>query len=109
MNRRGCRRERTSLLTVTSFPLPVVIKEVDDKLGLEITYRTIRGKDMAPLRARIVKCLEAGAAAASCELTWRFSDPYVDMWPNLVLGNIFAEYLNDRGPFFFRDSSRKNS
>ncbi|XP_003744452.1 peptidase M20 domain-containing protein 2 [Galendromus occidentalis] len=75
----------------------VVIKEVDDKLGLEITYRTMHGMDMGPFRARIVSCLEAGATATNCQLAWRFTDPYVEMWPNLVLGNIFAGYLHDKG------------
>ncbi|XP_022645530.1 peptidase M20 domain-containing protein 2-like isoform X1 [Varroa destructor] len=70
-----------------------VIKKIDHSLGLEITYRTLHGADMSVLCARIVKCLEAGGAAAGCQLDWRFTDPYLNMWPNICLGSTVYSYL----------------
>ncbi|OQR79166.1 peptidase M20 domain-containing protein 2-like [Tropilaelaps mercedesae] len=71
----------------------VVIKEVDNCLGLEMTYRTLHGADMTVLRSRLVTCLEGAAASAGCKLSWRFTDPYVDLWPNIYLGSTFYGYL----------------
>lgn len=80
--------------------LTAVIKKIDHSLGLEITYRTLHGADMSVLCARIVKCLEAGGAAAGCQLDWRFTDPYLNMWPNICLGSTVYSYLKRPGKHY---------
>ena len=46
---------------------------------------------MEPLKERVLACLEAGAAAAGCEMTYEWQEPaYADMVDNPVLVDLFS-------------------
>ncbi len=61
----------------------------------------VRSPDLAslqPLKARVMACLEAGAAAAGCEMDHHWNDPpYADMIDNVAMLDAFVAHASALG------------
>jgi amidohydrolase len=55
-------------------------------------------RTLEDLEARVLRCLQAGADAAGCEMTWSWQDPiYADMRDNEPLIDLYADNLAPLG------------
>lgn len=64
---------------------------VPDHTAMDWMVRSARAVSLAPLRERVVACLEAGATAAGCRMEYRIvSRDYADMIDNPVLADLYA-------------------
>ena len=64
---------------------------VPDHTAMDWMVRSAQAASLAPLRERVVACLEAGAAAAGCRIEHRIvSRDYADMIDNPVLVDLYS-------------------
>jgi amidohydrolase len=64
---------------------------VPDHAAMDWMVRSARAASLAPLRQRVVACLEAGATAAGCRVEHRIvSRDYADMIDNPVLVDLYS-------------------
>ncbi|CAN5448482.1 M20 family metallopeptidase [soil metagenome] len=71
---------------------------VPERTAMDWMVRTLRSKDLGPLKERVLACLTAGATAAACELEHEVTmRDYDDMVDNPVLLDRFARHAESLG------------
>ncbi|XP_003744816.1 peptidase M20 domain-containing protein 2 [Galendromus occidentalis] len=81
----------------SSWRLGVVMKpmESNKETRLQISYRSVKGVDMRPLREKIVVCCETAAQCTRCEFEYSHTKEYLEQWPNHTLTARIGEYCTN--------------
>jgi amidohydrolase len=70
---------------------------IPDQAVLECAVRSPTLSGVMDLEQRLMKCLEAGASSAGCELAVTSNVPYADTRPNKTMCRVFTEEMDQLG------------